>query len=80
MIITYTKIKQHGKLLKMANGVRTATNVGSCPPVHKDQDPLGTMQRYNEQELVGTHRQHHWCGVGTQSPTRPHQVMALLMG
>ena len=66
-------------MVKMANGVRTATNVGSRPPVHKDQDPLGTMQRHNEQELVGTHRQHHWCGVGTRSPTGPHQVMALSM-
>ena len=41
-------------------------------------DPLGTTQRHNEQQLVGTHRQHHWCGVGTRSPTGPHQVMALL--
>ena len=31
-------------MVKMANGVTTATNVGSRPPVRKDQDPLGTMQ------------------------------------
>ena len=36
-------------------------NVESRPPVRKNQDPLGTTQRHNEQELVGTHRQYHWC-------------------
>ena len=62
-------------MVKMANGVRTTANVGSSSPVRKDQDPLGITQRHNEQELVGTHLQHHWDGVGTRSPTGPHQVM-----